>query len=108
MCVGEIEADYIGGVSAVVVDHAEVDVVAPIERVTAEIGMAKVRLPGIVIPPVKDLGMTVVTHVVVEALHLILAVAQIVLLARVFMKIIDPFNPNADFHGDAHLASSLG
>jgi hypothetical protein len=52
MRVGEIEADYIGGVPAMVVDHAEVDVVAPIERVTAEIGMAKIRLPGIVIPPV--------------------------------------------------------
>ena len=90
-----------------IIDHAEMNVVAPIERVSPEIGITEIRLPGVVIAPVEDLDVPVTAHMVVEANHLVLAVTQIVLLAFVRMEVIDPFDSDANLHMDAHLMRAL-
>ena len=86
-----------------IVDHAEMDIVAPVERVSPEIGVAEVCLPRVIIAPVEDLDVSIPTHMVVEANHLVVAVTQLDLFARVCMEVIDPFNSDADLHVDAHL-----
>lgn len=83
-----------------IVDEAEVNVVAPVERVSPEIRMPEIGLPGVVISPVKHLGVTVISHVIVETHGLIVAVAQVGLIARVRVKVIHPFDPDSDIHVD--------
>ena len=57
-----------------IIDHAEMNVVAPVERISPEIGVTKIRLPSVIIAPVEDLDVSVAAHVVIEANHLVIAV----------------------------------
>jgi len=70
--------------------------------------MPEIRLPGALIAKVKDLDVAMITHVFVKAIHLVVAVTQIALLAVIIMEVIDPFDTDAGSKKDvAHIRRSL-
>ena len=90
-----------------VIDHTKMNVIAPVQGVASEVRVAEIGLPGVVIAPIEYLDVAVTTHVVVEANHLIVAITQIILLAGVFVKVIDPFDSDTYVHVNAHVYALL-
>ena len=107
MCFRKVETYDIIGISTVIVYHADMHVVAPVERVSAKIWVTEICFPRIIIAPVENFDVSMAAHVVIEANHLIITVAQIILVTCIRVKIVDPFDSNPDLHVDAHFRAPV-